>query len=155
LAPVPGETFSHSTELSVRFAETDAQGIAHNASYLVWYEVARVDYLARFAGGYNRIRDLGIEALTTEVHVRYLGAVHFDDRLRVNVRCGDLRGARFRFDYLIERITDAAREPEPEPVADGWTLHATVDHETLRPTRLPDWLREAIEHAEADTSPES
>jgi acyl-CoA thioester hydrolase len=151
LSPVPGETFSHSTELSVRFAETDAQGIAHNASYLVWYEVARVDYLARFAGGYNRIRSVGIEALTTEVHVRYLGAVLFDDRLRVNVRCGDLRGARFRFDYLIERITDAGTEP----VADGWTLHATVDHETLRPTRLPEWLREAIEHAEAHTKPTS
>ena len=43
--------FSHATEVSVRFAETDAQGIAHNAAYLVWYEVARVDYLARFAGG--------------------------------------------------------------------------------------------------------
>lgn len=137
--------FSHATELTVRFAETDAQGIAHNASYLVWYEVARVDYLARFAGGYTRIRELGLEALTIEAHVRYLGAVFFDDRLRVNVRCGDLRGARFRFDYLIERIG----EQGPERVADGWTLHATVDRTTLRPKRLPDWLREAIELAEA------
>jgi acyl-CoA thioester hydrolase len=145
LSPVPEQTFSHATEVSVRFAETDAQGIAHNASYLVWYEVARVDYLARFTGGYNRIRELGIEALTIEAHVRYLGAVRFDDRLRINVSCGDLRGARFRFDYLIERISDAGAEP----VADGWTLHATVDHDSLRPTRLPDWLREAIEQAEA------
>src|SRR5439155_1033370 len=29
-----------STEVTVRFAETDAQGVAHNANYLVWYEVA-------------------------------------------------------------------------------------------------------------------
>jgi acyl-CoA thioester hydrolase len=137
--------YAFSTEVRVRFAETDAQGVAHNAAYLVWYEVARVDYLARFAGGYNRIRNLGIEALTTETHVRYLGAVHFDDRLRINIRCGDLRGARFRFDYLIERVADDGAET----VADGWTLHATVNHETLRPTRLPEWLREAIEAAEA------
>jgi acyl-CoA thioester hydrolase len=139
------EGYRFSTDIAVRFAETDAQGIAHNAAYLVWYEVARVDYLARFAGGYNRIRDLGLEALTTETHVRYLGAVRFDDHLRINVRCGDLRGARFRFDYLIERVT----EDGAEKVADGWTLHATVDHQTLRPTRLPAWLREAIEAAEA------
>jgi acyl-CoA thioester hydrolase len=144
LLPVPKEGFSHATEVAVRFAETDAQGIAHNAAYLVWYEVARVDYLARFAGGYNRIRGLGLEALTTETHVRYLGAVRFDDRLRINIRCGDLRGARFRFDYLIERVT----ENGAEAVADGWTLHATVDRETLRPTRLPEWLREAIDAAE-------
>jgi acyl-CoA thioester hydrolase len=146
---VPEEAFSHVTELRVRFAETDAQGIAHNAAYLVWYEVARVDYLARFAGGYNRIRELGVEALTTETHVRYLGAVRFDDRLRINVRCGDLRGARFRFDYLIERLAGDGVDDGAEPVADGWTLHATVDRATLRPTRLPDWLRQDIEAAES------
>ena len=143
---MPEPAFSHATEVTVRFAETDAQGIAHNASYLVWYEVARVDYLARFTGGYNRIRERGIEALTIESHVRYLGAVFFDDKLRINVRCGELSGARFRFDYLIERLGD---DGEPEPVADGWTLHATVDRDTLRPTRLPDWLREAIDGAES------
>ena len=141
---MPEAGFSHATDVTVRFAETDAQGIAHNASYLVWYEVARVDYLARFTGGYNRIRAQGIEALTIESHVRYLGAVFFDDRLRINIRCGELRGARFRFDYLIERVTESGAEP----VADGWTLHATVDRDTLRPTRLPAWLREAIDRAE-------
>jgi acyl-CoA thioester hydrolase len=148
---VPKEEFSHATELTVRFAETDAQGIAHNASYLVWYEVARVDYLARFAGGYTHIRERGLEALTIETHVRYLDAVYFDDRLRVNMSCGDLRGARFRFDYLIERVGSSGGDgsPAPAPVADGWTLHAIVDRTTLRPIRLPDWLREAIDRAEA------
>jgi acyl-CoA thioester hydrolase len=144
---VSKEGFSHAAEVRVRFAETDAQGIAHNAAYLVWYEVARVDYLARFAGGYNRIRERGLEALTIESHVRYLAAVRFDDRLRINVRCGDLRGARFRFDYEIERL----REDGAETVADGWTHHAIVDRSTLRPTRLPEWLREAIDAAEAET----
>jgi acyl-CoA thioester hydrolase len=145
---MPKAGFSHAVEVRVRFAETDAQGIAHNANYLVWYEVARVDYLARFAGGYNRIRELGLEALTTETHVRYLGAVRFDDLLRVNVRCGDIRGARFRFDYSIESIGE---DGGAETIADGWTLHAVVDAGTLRPTRLPDWLRGAIDAAEAET----
>ena len=53
----------------MRFAETDAQGVAHNAAYLVWFEVARVDYLDRHAGGYQSIRDRGIEAFVTETHV--------------------------------------------------------------------------------------
>jgi acyl-CoA thioester hydrolase len=138
--------FRFSTDLTVRFAETDAQGIAHNSAYLVWYEVARIAYLASHAGGYNRIRGEGIEALTTESHVRYLGAVFFDDRLRVNARCGEFRGARFRFDYAIERVTTGGSEV----VADGWTQHAIVDARSLRPTRVPAWLREAIELAEKD-----
>jgi hypothetical protein len=58
--------FSFSTDVKVRFAETDAQGIVHNANYLVWFEVARVEYLERHAGGYQRLRDLGVEALVLE-----------------------------------------------------------------------------------------
>ena len=71
--------FGFSTELSVRFAETDAQGIAHNAAYLVWYEVARIDFLARFGGGYSEIRAEGMEALTIEAHVRYVDKLRDDD----------------------------------------------------------------------------
>ena len=51
--------FNFSTEIAVRFAETDAQGIVHNAEYLVWFEVARIEYLRRFRGGYRVLRDEG------------------------------------------------------------------------------------------------
>jgi acyl-CoA thioester hydrolase len=64
--------FSFSTEVKVRFAETDAQGIVHNSNYFIWFEVARVDYLERYAGGYQRLRDLGVEALVLETQVREL-----------------------------------------------------------------------------------
>ncbi len=135
------EGFNFSTEIAVRFAETDAQGIAHNASYLVWYEVARIEYLARFRGGYKSIQADGYEALTIEAHVRYLKAVFFDDRLTVHARCVDLRGARFRYEYVLTRGV--------EIVADGWTQHAVVERETFRPTRFPAWLLEAITAAES------
>ncbi|HEU5363600.1 MAG TPA: thioesterase family protein [Gaiellaceae bacterium] len=133
--------------MKVRFAETDAQGIAHNSSYLVWFEVARVDHLDRYAGGYQRLRDLGIEAVVLETHVRFLQPARFDERLRVHARCLDLKGARFRYEYAVERRGTL--------VADGWTAHATVDAQTFRPTRMPGWLREAIASAEAAESPPS
>ena len=68
----PPGGFRFSTEISVRFSETDAQGVANNSVYLVWFEVARVEYLERFAGGYQALRDQGVEAITVEAHVRYL-----------------------------------------------------------------------------------
>jgi acyl-CoA thioester hydrolase len=132
--------FSFSTDVKVRFAETDAQGIAHNSNYLVWFEVGRVEYLARHAGGYQRLRELGVEALVLESHVRYLQPARFDDRLVVHARCVGLKGARFRYEYAIER--------DGVVIADGWTAHATVDAATLRPTRVPSWLAEAIASAE-------
>ena len=130
------EGFAFSTDIRIRFAETDAQGIAHHASFVVWLEVARVAFLERFAGGYQAIRDRGIEALTTEVDVRYHRAAYFDETLTVWTRCVDVRGARFTYEYRIER--------DSELVADGFTKHAAVDRETYRPTRTPDWLVEAL-----------
>jgi acyl-CoA thioester hydrolase len=135
------EGYNFSTEILVRFAETDAQGIAHHASFVVWLEVARVAYLTEFAGGYRGIRAQGIEALTTEVHVRYHRAAHFDEQLTVWTRCVDLRGARFRYQYAIER--------EGILVADGHTSHAIVDATTRLPTRVPAWFLEVIAKAEA------
>jgi acyl-CoA thioester hydrolase len=132
--------FHFSTELRVRFAETDAQGVVHNSNYLVWFEIARVAYLEKFTGGYPALRAQGIESFVLESHVRYRQPAHFDDRLTVRARIGELRGARFRFDYRIERAGDL--------VADGWTSHACVDAATLRPTRIPQALADAIREAE-------
>jgi acyl-CoA thioester hydrolase len=132
--------FRFSTGVRVRFAETDAQGIAHNSNYLVWFEIARVAYLERFAGGYQRLRDVGIEALVLESHVRYLQPAKFDDRLLVHARCVDVKGARFRYEYAIERAGLV--------IADGWTAHATVEAVSLRPTRVPAWLADDIVSAD-------
>ncbi len=138
-----GFAFTH--RVRVRFAETDAQGIAHHASFVVWLEEARVAYLAAFAGGYRAIRERGIEALTTGVHVEYERAAFFDDVLEIGARCGELRGARFRFDYEVER--------HGVRVAHGWTTHATVDAATHRPTRVPEWFVDDVLRAEGPTTP--
>jgi acyl-CoA thioesterase FadM len=60
------------------------------------------------------------------------------------VRASDVRGARFRFDYVVERLGDP-----PGLVAQGWTRHACVDAGTFRPTRMPAWLAEGIAAVEA------
>jgi acyl-CoA thioesterase FadM len=82
-----------------------------------------------------------VDALTLEAYARYVDAARFDDVLTIRARCGDLRGARFRFDYLVER--------DGESVAEGWTTHACVTVGDHRPTRVPSWLFEAIVAAES------
>jgi len=142
------EGFTFSTTVRVRFADTDAQGIAHNAAYLVWFEVARVEYLRAFAGGYQALRDTGIEALVLESHCRYAAPARFDDEVRVHTRCVGLRGARFRYEYALVRGDGTL-------VAEGYTEHACVDADTLRPTRVPDWLSAAVAAAESSSSSRS
>ena len=134
--------FTFSTTVRVRFADTDAQGVAHNSAYNVWFEVARVEYLRAFAGGYQALRERGIEALVQESFCRYLAPTRFDDVLHVHTRCLRVRGARFRFEYGIVRDDGTL-------VADGFTNHACVDAASFAPTRVPEWLADAIASAES------
>jgi acyl-CoA thioester hydrolase len=136
------EDFGFTHRVRIRFAETDAQGIAHHASFVVWLEEARVAYLAAHAGGYRSIRERGIEALTTGVRIDYLRTAEFDDVLEIGVRCAEIRGARFRYVYAVE--LDGVR------VANAETLHATVDRETYRPTRVPQWFIADVLRAEPE-----
>jgi acyl-CoA thioester hydrolase len=139
---VPGiDGYTFHTEVTVRFAETDAQGVAHHSNYLVWFELARVAYLAEHAGGYKALQEQGLEALVVEAHVRYGLPARFDDRLRIHARVRDVRGARFRYEYAVMRGDDL--------IAEGWTGHACVDAKTFRPTRIPEALRDAIARAES------
>jgi acyl-CoA thioester hydrolase len=134
------EGFRFSTGVTVRFSETDAQAVAHHANYLVWFELARIDYLARFEGGYAALLEAGLDATTVEASVRYRAPARFGDVLEIGARCLDVRGARFRFEYAIQR--------DGTLLADGWTAHACVDARTLRPTRVPAFLAGAIAAAE-------
>lgn len=137
--------YRFSSDLRVRFSETDAQGVAHNAAYLVWFEIARIDYLARVPGGYRGlVEEHGVDVTTVESHVRYRAGCRFDDALRIWARVADVRGARFRFEYAIERLGEA-----PGIVADGWTAHACVDAATLRPVRMPSWLARTLAELES------
>ena len=117
------EGFDFSAAIRVRFADTDAQGVAHNSNYFVWFEVARVEFLERYAGGYQRLRDEGIESLVLEAHARFLSPAVFDDRLLVHARCHDGRGAlplrvrgRARRDGDRRRL-DRARDGRREDAA--------------------------------------
>ena len=92
-------------DVRVRFAETDAQGIAHHASFVVWLEEARVAYLAEYAerpfdfyfrqgpGRYRKVRlpytnypgmtePEGLQAVATSLRGdRTLWIVRFEDWL--------------------------------------------------------------------------
>ena len=91
-------------------------------------------------GLFPALQEHGIEAFVAEAHVRYGVPARFDDRLELHARVVDVRGARFRFEYRLERDGDL--------VAEGWTAHACVDATTHRPTRVPAWLADAIRRAE-------
>jgi len=118
----------------VRFAETDQMGIAHHASYVVWLEAARVEWLRERGLSYREIEQSGISLAVTNVTVDYLRSALFDDELTVHTTLVTAKSRLFTFAY------DVIRDSDGVTLAKGRSTHVSVNSEG-KPVRLPrQWL---------------
>jgi acyl-CoA thioester hydrolase len=142
-AETGGRGFTHCHRIRVRYAETDAMGVVYYANYLTYFEVARVEYLRAAGIAYRSLEDAGTVAAVVAAHVNYQMPARFDDELSLWTRCVSMGKVRFRIEYEVWREADRAL------VASGFTEHALLAHGTLRPVRIPDWVKAGIERFEA------
>jgi acyl-CoA thioester hydrolase len=120
-------------DIRVRFAETDAMGIVHHASYLLYLEEARVAFLRAVGHDYVGIRAAGLNFAVIEVWIRNVRACAFDDEVAVHVRLAAHTKATFQIAYLLT-VGEEIR-------ALAVTAHGCVDHDG-RLKRLPEWITE-------------
>jgi acyl-CoA thioester hydrolase len=116
--------------LRVRYAETDKMGIVYYANYLVWFEVARTDWLRDTGWTYRDMEQEGVGLPAIEAHCEYKTGARYDDELEVRTTARLVSAVRLAFDYTVVRRSDAAL------IASGYTVHASVDL-SGRPRRLP------------------
>jgi len=124
--------YSFAHDIRVRFAETDAMGVMHPASYVAFLEETRVEYLRDLGRPYGELRAEGFDLAVLEVFVQYRASARFDDQVTVHTRVREMRGASFQMDYLL-MLGD-------EICALGATMHGVVDARG-RATRAPAWLK--------------
>lgn len=121
---------SHQTTIRVRYAETDQMGVVYYANYLVWMEVARVDYCRAIGFHYKDMElDDGILLAVAESHCRYVSPARFDEEITISTSIPDVNRRLVSFDY---EMTCAGRR-----VAVGQTRHIFLNN-AFRPVRLPD-----------------
>ncbi len=128
---------SATSELRVRYAETDQMGVAWHGEYLAWFEVARTDLLRGFGTTYREMEAQGLRLPVIAAEARYLRPARYDDLLQVTARIARMTRVRMAFDYEVRR------EGQEELLATGRTEHAVVDLRG-RPCRLPDSLRQVL-----------
>ncbi len=125
--------FQH--DIRVRFAETDAMGVMHHASYVPFLEEARVEFLRQLGHPYKDIRSAGYDLAVLECFLQYRLSARFEDIVRVHTRMSSLKGATFQMDYLL-MIDD-------EICASAATVHGVVDP-SGRATRAPGWMKDLL-----------
>jgi acyl-CoA thioester hydrolase len=107
--------------IRVRFGETDLMGIVHHASYVLYMEVARIEWLRRRGVTYASWAERGNHLPVVDMSIRYRAPVRFDDEIEVVTELVEIRAASLKFDYRISKAGN------PAICAEGSTLLACVD----------------------------
>lgn len=133
---------SSETTLRVRYAETDRMGVAYYANYLVWFEVARADWLRARGWTYREMEASGVKLPVIEAHCEYMRSALYDEALTIRTTAAMHSPIRLEFMY------DVIKE-DGTTAATGHTMHAAID-DTGRPCRLPERVRAEF-NAEKET----
>ncbi|MBK8026119.1 MAG: acyl-CoA thioesterase [Chloroflexi bacterium] len=128
------EHYVAETTLYVRYAETDAMGIVHHASYIVYFEEGRSHYARSRGSDYASIERSGIYLTVTEVNARYIKPAVYGQRIAVRCWIGEMRSRGLTFEY---EIVDADTR---EILVQGHSKHIAITREG-QVTRIPDTWR--------------
>ncbi len=122
-------------EVRVIFGDTDQMGVVYYANYLRFFESARAAYWRSLGKTHKDLDDAQVAIPVIEAHCTYKRPALYEDLLAIDIQLTELRGASFKFVYVVRRNN--------EMLAEGWTRHAVIGP-TGRPRAIPDLIRNAI-----------
>jgi len=124
-------------ENTVRFEETDAQGIVFYGNYVIYQDEALTAYLAEIGYPYREFEESGWDVHVVNLELDYRGSAEFRDRLVSAVRSNAIDDSSIEFEYQCRRKAD------DEVLAEGSLTHVAVG-EDGSPTRVPQQFRDAV-----------
>lgn len=117
--------------IRVRYAETDAMGVAYHGHYFTWFEVARVELMRALGLRYRDLEAEGIFLPVVECRAQFLSAARYDASLHIRAALMAATRAKVVFGYEVWDSEAAA-----PLLARGRTTHAFTGRQG-RATRLP------------------
>ncbi len=132
---------SSSTEIRVRYADTDQMKMVYYAKYFEYFESGRSDLLRDIGLPYPEIEHMGFHLPVIEAHAKYYKSARYDDLIKVTTTLRDKPQARVRLEYQIHNVETN------DLLVEGYTVHSFIDAATGKPTRAPGRFSEIVETA--------
>ena len=89
--------FISTTQIRVRYAETDKMGYVYYGNYAQYFEVGRVEGLRDLGLSYKKMEDEGILLPVVEFQIKYLKPAYYDDLLTIKTTITLVKGALIFF----------------------------------------------------------
>ncbi len=132
----------HSTDIRVRYKDTDLMGVVYYGNYLTFFEVARGEYMRDLGLPYSELEAKGYSLAVIEASARYHSNVGYDSLVTVKSAITEIKRARLRFDYEVY-------SSEERLLVTGHTIHACVSRD-LKPGRIPEEIVTAVKMTGAE-----
>ncbi|HBB48045.1 MAG TPA: thioesterase [Flavobacteriaceae bacterium] len=126
-----------STEIRVRYGETDQMGFVYYGNYALYLEQGRTDWLRKMGFSYKELEAQNILLPVTQFSINYHAPGRYDDLLKVETSLVKIPGVKIQFSYVIYN-------EENKQLITAETTLAFVDKTTTKIIPAPAFLLEAI-----------
>lgn len=130
--------YESTTQVRVRYAETDQMNIVYYGNYAQYFEVGRVESIRQLGFTYKSMEAMGIIMPVVELNCKYLRPAHYDDLLTIKTTIRELPP-----DHRIEFYQEVFNENE-KLLTVGKVVLYFMDAATKEKTVMPGELREKL-----------
>ena len=130
------QPFIAQQEYYVRYAETDAMGLVHHSSYIIYMEEARSHYSRERGFSYHQMEASGRYILVTDLQIRYAAPARYGDKIRARCWLESMKSRQFSMAYEIQNAQSGAT------LVTATTRHLCIDREgklILLPPEIRAW----------------
>ena len=127
--------FEATTQIRVRYAETDQMDVVYHGNYAQYFEVARAEAIRELGFTYKDMEAMGVIMPIVELHVKFLRPAHYDDLLTIKTMLKELPA-----EHRIEFHQEVYNEKE-NLLTIGRVVLYFMNAETKEKTVMPEELR--------------
>ncbi len=82
--------FESTTQVRVRYAETDQMNVVYHGNYAQYFEVGRAESIRSLGFTYKDIEAMGVMMPIVELHTKFLRPAHYDELLTIKTQLKEL-----------------------------------------------------------------
>ena len=130
--------FETTTQIRVRYAETDQMRVVYHGNYAQYFEVGRVEAIRSLGFSYKNLEDMGVIMPIVELTSKFLRPAHYDDLLTIKTMLKELPN-----NHKIEFHQEVYNQHD-KLLTIGKVVLYFIDSATREKTEMPQEWRDVI-----------